>query len=74
MGDLDNLDDEYEKSRMDNDNEEVWEDDEDVSENLEDISFVCEDCDYRWEETGPEEADESNVVCPMCGSTNVTLL
>ena len=67
MGDLDNLDDEYENSQ-----DEEW--DDDISDNLEDVSFVCEECDYRWEETGAEEVDESNVVCPMCGSTNVTLL
>jgi hypothetical protein len=41
---------------------------------LEDTSFVCEDCDYRWEELSGEESEASAVVCPMCGSVNVTQL
>jgi DNA-directed RNA polymerase subunit RPC12/RpoP len=46
-----------------------WSDEED----LEGVSYVCEDCDYRWEESGIDEV-EGNIVCPMCGSINVTQL
>ncbi|MCB1175756.1 MAG: hypothetical protein KDK39_19430 [Leptospiraceae bacterium] len=68
---MSDLDDEYEQSAgLD---EEDW-DDTDVSENLDDASFVCEDCDYRWEEYAMNEDDETSMVCPMCGSINVTLL
>lgn len=69
---MDDLDDEFEKSQGEEDD---WDGDEDVAnENLEDASFVCEDCDYRWEEMAEAEVDESSMVCPMCGSVNVTLL
>lgn len=47
---------------------------EEGDENLEDTSFVCEDCDYRWEELTAEEIDTGTIVCPMCGSVNVTQL
>ncbi len=36
---------------------------------------VCEDCDYRWESKYQEEELESNtIICPMCGSMNLTQL
>ncbi|MEQ9365701.1 MAG: hypothetical protein RIF32_15765 [Leptospirales bacterium] len=44
-----------------------------AEEDLEGVSYVCEDCDYRWEESGMDEV-EGNIVCPMCGSINVTQL
>ena len=46
-----------------------WSEDE-----LERTSFVCEDCDYRWDEATPEEIESGMLVCPMCGSINVTQL
>ncbi len=50
-------------------------DSEETESGYEDASFVCEDCDYRWEELSSEdEADSGTVVCPMCGSVNVTQL
>jgi transcription initiation factor IIE alpha subunit len=49
-------------------------DEEEESEAMEDTSFVCEDCDYRWEELTAEEIDTGTIVCPMCGSVNVTQL
>ncbi len=53
------------------DDEDEWSD----SEELEYTSYVCEDCDYRWEEVTPEEIDGNEMmVCPMCGSVNVTQL
>jgi len=67
----------------------IWEDgDDELEENLEDddwsdsddddldyTSYVCEDCDYRWEEVSGEEVDSNDMmVCPMCGSVNVTQL
>lgn len=44
-----------------------------AEEDLEGVSYVCEDCDYRWEESGMDEV-EGKIVCPMCGSINVTQL
>lgn len=40
-------------------------------------SYACEDCDYRWdamENSDNYGVDEErfDIVCPMCGSTNVT--
>lgn len=43
-----------------------------------DVSFACEDCDYRWEDQIIKKKDEvdeidfSDIVCPMCGSVNIT--
>ncbi len=42
------------------------------------VSYACEDCDYRWEDViikkknRLEDDEELEVVCPMCGSTNIT--
>lgn len=47
---------------------------EEWSEDIEYVSFVCEDCDYRWEEGSEGEGDYDSMVCPMCGSLNVTQL
>ncbi|MBX7058248.1 MAG: hypothetical protein K1X75_09280 [Leptospirales bacterium] len=63
----DDLDDE-----LDEDELEGWEEDE--NEDLEGVSYVCEDCDYRWEESGLDDSGEGSMVCPMCGSINVTQL
>ncbi len=63
----DDLDDE-----LDEDDLEEW--DEDEEEDLDSVSYVCEDCDYRWEETSLDEPSEGSMVCPMCGSINVTQL
>ena len=50
--------------------------DDDLEDNneLDYTSYVCEDCDYRWEDATQEELDTDMLVCPMCGSTNVTQL
>jgi hypothetical protein len=42
-----------------------------------DISFACEECDYRWDDViikkeDDYEHEEIEIVCPMCGTTNVT--
>ena len=56
---------------LDDDLEEGWSDDD---ADIERVSFVCEDCDYRWEETSEGEAENDSILCPMCGSLNVTQL
>jgi len=33
------------------------------------ITYACEDCDHRWE---PDDNDE--MICPMCGSSNIVEL
>ena len=54
---------------------EAWEED---SDKRVDISFACEECDYRWDDIYIKKKDvidedeEIEVVCPMCGTTNVT--
>jgi len=55
---------------LDDDLDDDWSEDSDI----EHISFVCEDCDYRWEEASEGEVDSDTIVCPMCGSLNVTQL
>lgn len=67
--------------------EEEDDDDDDLDEKPEDIdenegqglelSFACEDCDYRWDDfiVGEKEEienEEFDVVCPMCGSVNIS--
>lgn len=44
------------------------------------LSFACDDCDYRWDDVivknlgnlEDEEDADDDVICPMCGSMNVT--
>jgi len=64
-------------SEIDDDlDEEGWEEEKRIH-----ISFACEDCDYRWDDTivkkktgklEDEEEEEPDVICPMCGSMNIT--
>ena len=55
--------------------DEYGEEDPDTDEAIEIASFVCEDCDYRWEDSHSDnEWEEQSLVCPMCGSVNVTQL
>ena len=53
---------------IEDDIEEEW------NEDVEYVSYVCEDCDYRWEEGSEGEGEYESIVCPMCGSINVTQL
>jgi len=67
---MDYLHDEHTEN-MEDDLDDDWsEDDVDI----EHVSYVCEDCDYRWEETTEPDFDTDSMVCPMCGSLNVTQL
>ncbi len=63
-------DDDYEEYEEDEEwEDEEYEDEESEEDWVESASFVCEDCNYRW----TEEDDEAEViVCPMCGSDNIT--
>lgn len=66
-----------EESEAEADDEvEYWDDEKRIH-----VSFACEDCDYRWEDTivkkktgniEDEEQDDFDVICPMCGSINIT--
>ncbi len=52
-------------------------DDDDIGQKGVDLSFACEECDYRWDDyiVGEKEDIESEdyeVVCPMCGSLNIS--
>ncbi len=44
------------------------------------ISYACEDCDYRWEDVivikkgALEDEVDEDVICPMCGSANITII
>lgn len=44
------------------------------------ISYACEDCDYRWDDIIVKKRDDfeddidRDVICPMCGSVNITLI
>ncbi len=39
------------------------------------VTMACDDCDYRWkislEVEDEEETQEEELICPMCGSSNV---
>lgn len=75
----------YEDSFYD-DEEELTDEEEDASDDDESeevtvsLSFVCDDCDYRWDDqltkstdaAVEEEPEEADVICPMCGSMNVS--
>lgn len=44
-------------------------------------SYACEDCDYRWENVIvkrktdiEEEIDDLDIICPMCGSMNISII
>ncbi len=60
--------------------EEVAEDDDAESDSKKiHVSFACDDCDYRWDDLiakNKEEYDDEDeifdVICPMCGSINIT--
>jgi DNA-directed RNA polymerase subunit RPC12/RpoP len=65
-------DEDDDKSLIDEDSSEV----EEIKVNM---SFACEDCDYRWDDiivkikgNLEDEEDELEVICPMCGSMNIT--
>ena len=34
------------------------------------VTMACDDCDYRWK-ISLEVEDEEDLICPMCGSSNV---
>jgi DNA-directed RNA polymerase subunit M/transcription elongation factor TFIIS len=42
------------------------------------VSYACDECDYRWDDIvvrkKGEAEEESDIICPMCGSMNVTLI
>ena len=70
--DEEELEDEDDKSLHDDEEEEV----EEVKVHM---SFACEDCDYRWDDVIvkikgnlEDEEKEIEVICPMCGSMNIT--
>jgi rubrerythrin len=46
-----------------------------------DASYACDDCDYRWDDVIIKRKDvledyddEPDVVCPMCGSVNISII
>jgi Zn finger protein HypA/HybF involved in hydrogenase expression len=70
--DEEELEDEDTSSLSDDDSSEV----EEVKVHM---SFACEDCDYRWDDiivkikgNLEDEEEEIEVICPMCGSMNIT--
>lgn len=66
------------EEELEDEDEKDFEDDSSSGEVTVSMSFVCEDCDYRWddyitkESDDVDEDDEIDVVCPMCGSVNVS--
>ena len=80
----DYYDEHYEDEELVDDNDIVDSEDKDAGHDWETekkvpISFACDDCDYRWYDViirhrDDPEADEemTDVICPMCGSMNVT--
>ncbi|MFW5862854.1 MAG: hypothetical protein ACOCWZ_11470 [Spirochaetota bacterium] len=71
--------DNIEEELVDEDEKEIFEEDDELFEEAEkklEVSLACEDCDYRWEDVvlKPKDLDldDIEIVCPMCGSINVT--
>lgn len=65
------------EAEADEELEEVGFDDDDTKKVT--VSYACEECDYRWDDIiikkkGVIEDDEPDIICPMCGSMNVTLI
>jgi hypothetical protein len=65
------------------DSEDFIDDDDDYLEGGErkvHISYACEDCYYRWDDVvvkkrhDYDEDMERDIICPMCGSINITLI
>jgi len=58
------------------DEEELIEDDVEEDEKHIAVILACDDCDYRWEDVIVKRKDEDiedlEIICPMCGSTNVS--
>ncbi len=78
-------DDFYEESFDDEElleEESIEEDAQDEQEEIEEdekhiaVILACDDCDYRWEDVivkgKDEDIEDLEIICPMCGSTNVT--
>lgn len=60
-------DEDFEEEEYDEDEEEYY--DEETEEG---ILLACEDCDYRWKiEESDYEYGDYEMICPMCGSSNV---
>jgi Zn finger protein HypA/HybF involved in hydrogenase expression len=63
-------DDEFEEDEFEED------EDSDFVADDESIILACEDCDYRWRSGGDENEEDysygtGEMICPMCGSSNV---
>ncbi|MCL1833350.1 MAG: hypothetical protein FWG49_02505 [Leptospirales bacterium] len=65
------------------DSEDLLDEDDDLyidSDRKLHISYACEDCDYRWDDVvvkkrhDYEDDFERDIICPMCGSINITLI
>ncbi len=57
----------FEEEEYDEDDEEYFEDEEGDG-----ILLACEDCDYRWKiDEADYEYGDYEMICPMCGSSNV---
>jgi predicted RNA-binding Zn-ribbon protein involved in translation (DUF1610 family) len=46
-----------------------------------DASYACDDCDYRWDDVIIKRKDvledyddEHDIICPMCGSINISII
>lgn len=78
----DYYDENYDEEELE-DLDDSFDDDDDSGEGGErkvHISYACEDCDYRWDEViirkkhDFDDELEADVICPMCGSINITLI
>ena len=58
--------------------EEIDELDWDEDEKKITVSYACDECDYRWDDLVAKKKgeieEELDIICPMCGSMNVTLI
>lgn len=45
-------------------------DEDDLSNDEDAVTYACEDCDHRWE----ADPFDDELICPLCGSSNITEL
>lgn len=77
--------DEFEEEDEEEEQDEDEEDEDAVaareSQRRIEVSYACEDCDYRWEDVIVKRKgalddydEEHDIICPMCGSVNISII
>ena len=69
----------YDEEELEDEEHLVDDEDEEWTEKKIHLSFACEECDYRWDDVIVKnkddidsESEDADVICPMCGSMNIS--